>query len=163
LRIRSQYRTFDRVANRYERLVSGSLDYRPVTLMIVVALMGVTGYMFFKTSSKLAPEEDSGALFSLTQAPRYATSEYTSFYADRIRELTKDIPELRANFSIVGMGGETNSGFAVWAFKDWAERERSQAEIQPYRAGLRMLRARRRWYLRHRHCPAPAAACRSRW
>jgi multidrug efflux pump len=123
-------RTFDRVANRYERLVSGSLDYRPVTLMIVIALMGVTGYMFFKTSSELAPEEDSGALFSLIQAPRYATSEYTSLYADQIRELTKDIPELRANFSIVGMGGETNSGFAVWAFKDWAERDRSQAEIQ---------------------------------
>jgi multidrug efflux pump len=123
-------RTFDRVANRYERLVSGSLDYRPVTLMIVVALMGVTGYMFFKTSSELAPEEDSGALFSLIQAPRYATSEYTSLYADQIRELTKEIPELRANFSIVGMGGETNSGFAVWAFKDWAERDRSQAEIQ---------------------------------
>jgi len=123
-------RTFDRVANRYERLVSGSLDYRPVTLMIVVALMGVTGYMFFKTSSELAPEEDSGALFSLIQAPRYATSEYTSLYADQIRELTKDIPELRANFSIVGMGGETNSGFAVWAFKDWAERDRSQEEIK---------------------------------
>jgi multidrug efflux pump len=45
-------RTFDRVANRYERLVSGSLDYRPVTLMIVVALMGVTGYMFFKTPAR---------------------------------------------------------------------------------------------------------------
>ena len=123
-------RTFDRIANGYERLVSGSLKYRPVTLMIVVALMGVTGYMFFKTSSELAPEEDVGALFSLIQTPRYATSEYTSLYADQIRDLTEDIPELRANFSIVGLGGETNSGFAVWAFKDWAERDRSQKEIQ---------------------------------
>ncbi|MFU0506607.1 efflux RND transporter permease subunit [Pseudaminobacter sp. NGMCC 1.201702] len=123
-------RSFDRVANGYERLVSGSLKYRPVTLMVVVALMGVTGYMFFKTSSELAPEEDVGALFSLIQTPRYATSEYTSLYADQIRDLTEDIPELRANFSIVGLGGETNSGFAVWAFKDWAERDRSQKEIQ---------------------------------
>ncbi|RUM97297.1 multidrug efflux protein [Pseudaminobacter arsenicus] len=123
-------RTFDRIANGYERLVFGSLKYRPVTLMVVVALMGATGFMFMKTSSELAPEEDVGALFSLIQAPRYATSEYTSLYADQIRDLTKDLPELRANFSIVGMGGETNSGFAVWAFKDWAERERSQKEIQ---------------------------------
>jgi len=123
-------RTFDRIADRYERLVSGSLKYRPVTLMVVVALMSITGYMFFKTSSELAPEEDVGALFSLIQTPRYATSEYTSLYADQIRDLTEDIPELRANFSIVGLGGETNSGFAVWAFKDWAERDRSQKEIQ---------------------------------
>jgi multidrug efflux pump len=41
-----------------------------------------------------------------------------------------DLPELRANFSIVGFGGQTNSGIALWAFDDWAERDRSQAEIQ---------------------------------
>ncbi|MBL8584645.1 MAG: efflux RND transporter permease subunit [Rhizobiaceae bacterium] len=123
-------RSFERVANRYERLVAGSLTYRPVTLMVVAALMGVTGFMFMKTSSELAPEEDAGALFSLITAPRYATTEYTSLYASQIRDLTKDLPELRANFSIVGMGGQTNSGFSVWAFKDWADRDRSQKEIQ---------------------------------
>ncbi len=123
-------RTFDSIANRYERLVSGSLKYRPVTILVVVALVAVTGFMFVKTSSELAPEEDSGALFSLIQAPRYATTKYTSLYADQIRDLTADLPELRANFSIVGLGGETNSGFSVWAFKDWADRARSQKEIQ---------------------------------
>ena len=123
-------RTFDRIAGRYERLVSGSLKYRPVTLLIVVSLVAVTGFMFFKTSSELAPEEDSGALFSLVTAPRYATSKYTGLYADQMMELTKDIPELRAYFSIVGFGGQTNSGIALWAFKDWADRDRSQKELQ---------------------------------
>src|SRR6185437_10591457 len=122
--------TFDSIANRYERLVSGSLKYRPVTMLVVVALVALTGFMFVKTSSELAPEEDSGALFSLIQAPRYATTKYTSLYADQIRDLTADLPELRANFSIVGLGGETNSGFSVWAFKDWADRTRSQKQIQ---------------------------------
>lgn len=123
-------RTFERLANRYERLVTGSLKYRPVTLMIVLALVSVTGFMFMKTSSELAPEEDSGALFSMITAPRYATTEYTSLYANQIRGLTEDLPELRANFSIVGLGGQTNTGFSVWAFKDWADRSRSQKAIQ---------------------------------
>ena len=123
-------RTFERVANRYERLVAGSLNYRPVTLLVVIALVSVTGFMFFKTSTELAPEEDSGALFSLVTAPRYATSEYTSLYTNQIRDLTKDLPELKTNFSIVGMGGQTNSGFSVWALKDWADRDRSQKQIQ---------------------------------
>jgi len=123
-------RTFDRVAGRYERLVAGSLKYRPVTLMVVIALVAVTGFMFTKTSSELAPEEDVGALFSLVSGPRYATSEYTGLYTDQMMDLTKDIEELRAYFSIVGFGGETNSGIALWAFKDWAERGRSQSEIQ---------------------------------
>ena len=123
-------RTFERVERRYERLVRGSLDYRPITLMVVAALVAVTAYMFTKTSGELAPEEDAGALFSLVTAPRYATSQYTSRYVDQMMAATRDIPELRANFSAVAFGGETNSAFAVWAFKDWAERERSQAELQ---------------------------------
>ncbi|TKT83009.1 efflux RND transporter permease subunit [Aquamicrobium sp. LC103] len=123
-------RNFDRLADGYEKLVSGSLNYRPVTLLIVLVLVSLTGYLFMKTSSELAPEEDEGALFSLVTAPPYATTAYTKTYTDQMRELTKDIPELDANFSIVGFGGQTNSGIALWAFKDWAERDRSQAEIQ---------------------------------
>ena len=123
-------RTFTRFEDGYERWVAGSLKYRPVTLMVVIALVAATGFMFLKTTSELAPEEDSGALFSIVNAPRYATTPYTQLYVDQIRELTLDIPEVRANFSIVGEGGQTNSGFALWAFKDWAERDRSLKELQ---------------------------------
>lgn len=122
--------TFEKLANGYERLVRGSLKYRPVTLLVVLVLAGVTGFMFFNTSTELAPEEDEGALFSLVTAPPYATTNYTRAYTDQMRELTKDIPELDANFSIVGFGGQTNSGIALWAFKDWSQRERSQKELQ---------------------------------
>jgi multidrug efflux pump len=38
--------TFDRVANWYERRVSSSLDYRPVTILRVIALVGATGFLF---------------------------------------------------------------------------------------------------------------------
>ena len=123
-------RTSERVSNWYERRVSSSLDYRPVTLLMVVVLVAVTGYMFTKTSTELAPEEDEGGLFAVINGPRYATSDYTSRYAEQMGELTADLEEVRAQFSIVGFGGETNSGFAIWALNDWADRERSQAEIQ---------------------------------
>lgn len=122
--------TFDRLANWYERRVSTSLDYRPVTLLLVAVLLGLTGFMFTKTSSELAPDEDIGALFSIVNAPSYATSEYTNLYTDQMRAVTKDIPELDINFSITGMGGETNSAIMLWAFDDWADRDRSQSELQ---------------------------------
>jgi multidrug efflux pump len=121
--------TFERVAGWYERQVSGSLNYRPVTLLVVGCLLALTAFLFANTSSELAPEEDIGALFSLVNAPKYATSEYTKLYADQIDELTKDIPELKTRFNIVGMG-TTDSAFAIWVLKDWADRDRSQAEIQ---------------------------------
>ncbi|WP_343314216.1 efflux RND transporter permease subunit [Brucella sp. BE17] len=122
--------TFSRVEKWYHRRVSNSLNYRGITLMIVVALIGVTGFLFVNTSSELAPEEDSGALFSMFNAPQYATSAYTNLYAQQIDELTKDLPEQKTRFQITGMDGGTNSGIALWVLKDWADRSRSQKEIQ---------------------------------
>ena len=122
--------TFSRIERVYERLVSGSLNYRPVTLMIVLALVAMTGFMFTKTSSELAPEEDQGFLLSIVTAPRYATSDYTESYVNQILGLVGDVPETRALFAATAFGGETNSAFVGFAFKDWAERDRSQAELQ---------------------------------
>ena len=114
----------------YVRRLEGSLRFVPVTVLAVVVLTGLTGFLFLNTSSELAPEEDSGALFSFINAPSYATIDYTSHYVDQMREHTADLPELAANFSIVGFGGQTNSGIMLWAFDDWADRDRTQAELQ---------------------------------
>ncbi|RWP02444.1 MAG: efflux RND transporter permease subunit [Mesorhizobium sp.] len=123
--------TFGRVENLYERLVSGSLKYRPVTLMIVIALVATTGFMFTRTASELAPEEDQGFLLSLVTAPRYATSDYTESYVNQILGLVDDLPETRARFSAVAFGGgQTNTAFVGFAFKDWADRTRSSKELQ---------------------------------
>jgi multidrug efflux pump len=121
---------FGRVEAVYERLVTGSLKYRPVTLLIVIALVAVTGFLFTKTSSELAPEEDQGFLLSLVTAPRYATADYTETYVNQMLGLVQDIPETQAQFSAVAFGGATNSAFVGFAFKDWAERDRSSKELQ---------------------------------
>ena len=122
--------TFDRVANWYERRVSSSLDYRPVTMLMVLALVGATVFMFFNTTSELAPEEDEGALFSIMNGPRYATLDYMKLFTDRTSELTRGLEEVSTEFSITGLGGAANQAFYIWVLKDWAERTRSQSEIQ---------------------------------
>lgn len=122
--------TFGYVERIYGRLIEGSLKYRPVTLMIVIVLVALTGFMFTKTSSELAPEEDQGFLLSLVTAPRYATADYTDRYVTQIRELTQDMPETRAQFSAVAFGGDTGQAFVGFAFKDWAQRTRNSKELQ---------------------------------
>ena len=123
-------RTFERTENRYERWLSGSLKYRPVTLLVVASLLAVTAFMFFNTNSELAPEEDQGALFAVVNAPRYATTDYTQLYASELGKATAGIPEVKTRFSVVGLNGATNSGFYVWALKNWSDRSRSQKQIQ---------------------------------
>jgi multidrug efflux pump len=123
-------RRFTRFEGWYARRVANSFNFRPVTLLVVAVLVGVTGYLFTKTSSELAPEEDQGALFAFVNAPAYATTDYTRAYIDRMRDLTAEIPERAADFSVVGFGGQTNTGIALWALTDWAERDRSAGAIQ---------------------------------
>lgn len=121
---------FDAVGNWYERRLTGSLRLRPLTLLIVAALSGTTAYLFVKTSSELAPEEDQGALFSQVTGPQYATVPYTSLFLDEIDKRTADIPEVTTRFSVVGLRGAANAGFAAWVFKPWDQRDRSQAALQ---------------------------------
>lgn len=123
-------RNFLKLESWYAKKVETSFDYKPVTIMIMVVLMGVTGYLFMKTSSELAPEEDNGALIAMVTGPSYATTDYTSAYINQINEMTAGLPEVAAGFSVVGFGGATNSGIALWALEDWAKRDRSQAEVQ---------------------------------
>ena len=122
-------RVFESVGGWYERRLTGSLSLRPLTLLIVVALIATTGFLFTHTSTELAPEEDQGALFSLITGPQYSTVDYTSLFLDEVDKRTQDIPEVTTRFSVAG-SGSANSGFAAWVLKPWAERSRSQAAVQ---------------------------------
>ncbi|MBB3234893.1 efflux RND transporter permease subunit [Phyllobacterium endophyticum] len=128
-------RSFGWLEGAYERRVAGSLNFRFVTLFTVIALVALTGFLLTKTNSELAPEEDSGALFAIVNGPQYATSQYTKLYADQIDALTKDLPELKTRFNILGFG-TTNSAFAIWVFKDWSERTKSQAQLKEELQGM---------------------------
>jgi multidrug efflux pump len=122
-------RSFERVSAWYSRRVASTLNYRPVTLMIVTALSATMVFLFLNTASELAPEEDIGFMFSIVNAPAYATSDYTEMFVKEVRDATKDVPEVDARFSVVGFGG-TNTAFAGFELVPWSERERSQAEVQ---------------------------------
>ena len=122
-------RIFEAIGNWYERRLAGSLHIRPLTFIIVVALIGTTGFLFTKTSRELAPEEDSGALFGVMTGPQYATLPYTTLFLDEIDQHTRDIPEVITRFQAAGNGG-ANSAFAGWVLKPWGERTRSQQQVQ---------------------------------
>ena len=67
-----------RSSNWLRAPAAGSLDYRPVTLLIVVALLGTTGFLFIKTLDRTGAGGGPGrAVLGLVNAPRYATADYT--------------------------------------------------------------------------------------
>ncbi|NIX78277.1 efflux RND transporter permease subunit [Microvirga terricola] len=119
-------RTFTRLENWYGRRLSGSLDYRPVTLVIVFALLATTAFMFTKTSSELAPEEDQGAYLGILNAPQYATADYTQAFSSQFTGAAETIPEIEDSFLIVGIDGG-GGGFFGFKLKEWSERKKKGA------------------------------------
>ncbi len=120
---------FDGLAAWYGRRLAGSLDFRPVTLLIVVALLGMTGYMYTHTSKQLAPDEDQGAVFAIFNAPAYATSDYIETFIRKVGDIDKGMPERESSFWAVGMdGGNFNLG--LWVFKPWNERKKTAKVLQ---------------------------------
>jgi len=124
---------FTRLENWYSRRLSGSLDYRPVTLVIVIAMLGTTAFMFMKTPSELAPEEDQGAFLGIVNAPQYATVDYTQKFALEFTKAGETIPEIDATFLIAGIDG-AGGGFVGFKLKEWSERTKkasvTKQEIQ---------------------------------
>jgi len=122
-------RTFTRLENWYSRRLKGSLDYRSVTLTIVIALLATTAFMFTKTSSELAPEEDQGAYLGIVNAPQYATADYTQTFAAQFTGAAERIPEIDASFLIVGIDGG-GGGFVGFKLKEWSERQKKGVETK---------------------------------
>jgi multidrug efflux pump len=119
-------RIFTRLENWYGRRLSGSLDYRGVTLVIVAVMLVTTAFMFTRTASELAPEEDQGAYLGLVKAPRYATAEYTQKFSTGFTRAPETIPEVHDTFLIVGADG-SGDGFVGFKLKAWNERTKKAA------------------------------------
>lgn len=96
---------------------------------MVVILLGTTAFLFSKTPSELAPEEDQGAYFGLALVPPYATVNYTSAFAEKLLRPFERIPEVDATFLITGINGD-GGGFIGYKLKEWSQRKRKGPAIK---------------------------------
>jgi len=124
-------RTFDRIRERYSRILAGTLEQRAVVLvlwLIVVALM-VPFYMF--SQKELAPTEDQSVVFGIVQAAPNATLDQTNLFASQIYGVYHSFPETKNTFQVTFPTG----GFGGMVTKPWAERKKSTSQLQVEAAG----------------------------
>ena len=133
-------RTFDRLRQRYERRLHRTLNGRPVTLLILAAVVVATGIMYMTTQKELAPEEDQGILFNIVKSPQTANLDLLEQATSELNKVFETVPEREHVFIINGLGNNVHQAIAGILFKPWEERTRSQKEIlqslQPKVAGV---------------------------
>ncbi|MBC7578215.1 MAG: MexW/MexI family multidrug efflux RND transporter permease subunit [Tardiphaga sp.] len=123
-------RIFGATTRWYGRQLDRSLDYRPITALFAVVILGLVVFMYQHTSKELAPEEDQGILFAVTKGPKYANIDYANFYSDKMDKVFQKFAETDLRFIINGTNGPSN-GIAGMALKPWDERTRSTTKLKP--------------------------------
>ncbi len=121
---------FEGLKVRYQKLLHGTLNTRPVVLVFAVIVLCLIPVFLMFTKSELAPDEDQGVIFMMATAPQPTNLDYLSAYTDEFVDLFKAFPEYYSSFQINGFNG-VQSGIGGFLLKPWSERERTQMELLP--------------------------------
>lgn len=122
-------RAFDNLKHRYRRRLGRTLNYRPVTLLVLVGVIIATGLMYATAQKELAPEEDQGILFNMVKTPPATNLDYLEQVTGHLYDVFKTVPEKEHVFAINGMGGDAHLAFSGILVKPWEERDRTQQQI----------------------------------
>jgi multidrug efflux pump len=119
-------RGFDKVRRTYGSMLAGTLNYRPVVLVLwaIVTILIVPFYMF--SQKELAPKEDESVVFGVIQAAPNATLDQTRLFASQVTETYKSFPEAGSIFQITTPSG----GFSGMVTKPWKQRTKSTDQLQ---------------------------------
>ncbi len=117
---------FDRFRGWYQRKLTSSLRYTPVTAVLVVIVLGSIYYLYSSSKSELAPQEDQGfVLMQPTTAPD-ATLERKILYDKATYKLITDLIKVDHVFQI-DAPGQSITGLALPPVE---KRKMSSTEIQ---------------------------------
>jgi multidrug efflux pump len=125
-------RFFDGMIAWYGRLLTVSLRYQTVTLLIAVATLALTAVLYVIVPKGFFPVQDTGAIQVITEAPQ---SVSFAAMAERQRAAARailDEPDIEGLSSFIGVDGGNatlNSGRMLVTLAPRDERSRSASEI----------------------------------
>ncbi len=119
---------FDRLKRRYQAALHGTLNTRPVVIVFALIVMALIPALLKFSKSELAPEEDQGIVFLISNAPQTSNLDYLNAYTKAFEEIFRSFPEYYSSFQINGFDG-VQSGIGGFLLKPWDEREHTQMEL----------------------------------
>lgn len=105
----------------------------PLVVVLVATLFAAAAFSFFGTiRQELTPSEDRAVVLISISAPQGVSLDFTTRQVRRIERLLlplRETGEVTNVFSIAGIRGQANRGFAVLTLAEWHKRSRSQNAI----------------------------------
>ena len=118
-------RQFERVRRAYSGALTGTLQYRPVVLVLwaIVILLIVPFYTF--SQRELAPAEDQGVVFGVIQSSANSTIDQTNLFTTQVYDVYRSFPESASIFQITS----PNGGFGGMVTKPWSQRTKTAQQL----------------------------------
>ncbi len=122
------HRFLDRLTLRYEKMLGGIMNMRPVVIVFAVCAFASLPFLFKFIPSELAPAEDNGVVVFQGNAPSNANLD---FIEDSMNQVNKVLTEQKSvEYAQVFSGiPAANQAFGLATLKPWSERTESQAEV----------------------------------
>ncbi|GHH56413.1 MULTISPECIES: multidrug efflux RND transporter permease subunit [Gammaproteobacteria] len=124
------FRTFDKyydkVSNRYVRVVGNTLNRAPRWMVLFVVLVALCGFLFTRMPGSFLPEEDQGFALAIVQLPPGATKTRTNEVFAQMRGILQQQDAVEGMLQVAGfsfLGSGENVGMAFIRLKPWDERK----------------------------------------
>ncbi|BAZ19154.1 transporter (plasmid) [Kalymmatonema gypsitolerans NIES-4073] len=127
----------------YQQILRLLINFKIVVLLLFVASLVWTGWLYLRVPTAFLPEEDQGYFINLMQGPDGTSLNYTREVAKQAEKELLKIPEIQGTFAMGGVGfsGNTpNRGLIFAPLKSWDVRKTAKqtasAIVNQARSGL---------------------------
>jgi HAE1 family hydrophobic/amphiphilic exporter-1 len=141
------FRAFNKMVesgtNLYRSTVRQVLGWRFAAVLVFLALLGCTYFVYQRVPRAFIPDDDQGYIMFIVQSPQGASLTYTRDICAKVEETLSHVPEITGAFSVAGFsftGNAPNRGMIFANLKGFEERKgkehSSSAIIQRLRGQL---------------------------
>lgn len=116
----------------YERALHFILRFKRAVIILFVASLGLTGWLYLHVPQAFLPDEDQGYFINLIQGPDGTSLNYTKQIVEQAEQQLLDVPEIRATFAVGGVGfsgNAPNRGFMFAPLQPWTERTNPEQTV----------------------------------
>jgi hydrophobe/amphiphile efflux-1 (HAE1) family protein len=97
-------RGFEAMVRGYERILKLSLSHQPFVMLLNIALIGVSAWLFIVMPKGFFPQEDTGLIFAFTQADQDISFEGMAERQEAAAKVVLDDPAVDTFGSLIGGG-----------------------------------------------------------
>ncbi|MGA8610952.1 MAG: multidrug efflux RND transporter permease subunit [Xanthobacteraceae bacterium] len=125
-------RVFNRIIRSYDSALTWVLDHQPLTLLVAVLTLALTGLLYYEIPKGFFPVQDTGMIQAITEASQSVSYQQMATLQNQLAEAVLKDPDVENLSSYVGIDGTNqtlNTGRFLISLKPYEQRELSASAI----------------------------------